>query len=272
MIATTKKSPRPRTGTQDDDRVKELVVLIKKDQQQEIKSRADLTLSREAIGAKLIELKELVEHGAWLDHLSMFGFEGRTAERLMALSRSPLGSKIRTAGTSFTASLPTDLQALATLSRLPAKLLARAVKRNQEESMTRAQINHMVRELLGVPQKVESANASLPRISPADDTHEEIGNAGDEDVDDDENEDEDDDEDQDLNEGGNTQVDEDGNSCCSDFLELCAMLDQLIDETKSGLKSEDGESSERERIMATATRLIRRLRRMLADLDPNEDG
>lgn len=258
MITATKPS-EARKAIQGKDRVKELLTSIEKHQQLEIKSRADLILAREAIGMKLVELKGLVDHGAWSHHLAAVALDQRTAERLMAISRSPLGDRIRIAGTNVVASLPMDLQALASLSRLPAKLLVRALKRTHDEGMDRAQISRIVRELLKGSSKVESSSASRLRVAPsaAQDTKDERDDETNDDLDEDEN--------QAMHVGVNE-------TCLVEFLDVCEKLeDRLIAETQSYLLSEDATSSERERIMGTATRLSQRLRRMLYDLAPGED-
>lgn len=47
-------------------------------------------------------------------------------------------------------------------------------------------------------------------------------------------------------------------------------MDRLIDETESELSSEEADRSERGQILAAATRLINKLRRMLHSLEESE--
>lgn len=263
--------------------VPELMKLIRKLQVAESKGSGCVIGAREGIGAGLIKLKELAEHGEWAGYLADLRFNQRIAERLMAVSRSALGARIRSGGPNFAATLPLDLQALEALSRLPTRLLNRAVRRANEEEMSRPQIESMVRELRDNPRKSPSAKASALRISASDDDPDDARDADINSEDEtaeavvDEDEEGGDADEQELDSDELYEDDEVGDeewtSATAEFLSVCeTLMDRLIDGVETELQSEDADPGERKRAVAAASRLVKRLRRMRIDPEESADG
>ena len=146
--ATRTKQSRPNIGKI----IKEISQLLVKEATNGIPIRSN-------IGAKLIELKQAIEHGRWTKTLKKLGINERTAERLMQFATSPIGQEIRTHRTDLAQSLPSDLQKLVLLCPVPKERLDEVISAIDLRRSSCRRISNKIALLLGTTRGIGVDNS-----------------------------------------------------------------------------------------------------------------
>jgi hypothetical protein len=173
------KKPReaePKGAAEGEDTVEKVVEEIQRLQKLECKSCLDTINHRIAIGAALVTLKKKTEHGDWVKRLSELGFDERTAQSLMRLSKSALAGQIRGTAPVLAKWLPTDLTKLDTLGKLSDEQLQKALIEwgRRIKTMSRKQLRDEVNSLLN-PEAKGSPATETPKATTDDEVGEPSG-------------------------------------------------------------------------------------------------
>jgi hypothetical protein len=169
--ATSRKVKRDGAAKGEGAAVAKLVKDISRLQKLECKSRLDGIYHQIAIGTALVKLKAKTKHGNWKNKRDSLGYDERTAQRLMKLSKSVLAKQIRDIDPDVRRWFPADLIKLDTLCQLSPAQLKKALEgwRGKFEEMDRKQLRDAVNGVLKPQDTVEadepSTKASIAKQS-----------------------------------------------------------------------------------------------------------